>query len=277
MARPIPWAWVPALFIAVLVLSVFSRSKPMESLPATSSSRPGRLPEVNGPVMAPAPRTAEIAPSAEAVPAISPRAKAERTLQEELDEREDSERPDADVLVAIQDWDEFYRQASRHQPPDLLRALILRRLAAELSLSEEQVTFLKKLLRAEKEAAAKELLQAYGTGKLKLVLECPREDQGAYREVWTGLSEILAAVHHRTDGSLEATFDAPQRAAINEHLRNENLTLCYAYRRDDFGQNLGHDCFWVVGIGKIQGDRGTSFPGEGYKQMEFLNVRPPLK
>jgi hypothetical protein len=183
-------------------------------------------------------------------------------VQESATESE-GEGPLFDKAASFQGWDEFYRWVNRfHGAPELLARLILRRLAGEVGLSATQVRSVLRTLQEERVAAEDAVIRVCSGAKLKSIFDCPDEQQRTYRGEWNALGEILARVHRQSDAALEAGFTPEQRAAINHHLRNDNLALCHEYKRDDFGTNLGGDRYWVVGIGTMPFSRAYSGAGD---------------
>jgi hypothetical protein len=182
--------------------------------------------------------------------------------------------PGADRLVALKDWDEFYRdRGCQWFSPFELTDLILRRLVIEVGLTKSQCDRIQTLLKREHNEAAQEILTKFGSARL-MNEQATSQNRSQFeglvgpdrQELLEGLAATLEEVRRRYDGEYASALDASQLTAVNEHLRNKNHTLCWGYmkrHRDEmFGVDSHQDeAVRIVGVGRRAPQRHTYYDG----------------
>jgi hypothetical protein len=178
-------------------------------------------------------------------------------------------------LIAMKDWAGFYRQ-TRGCNPFELSDLIIRRLGVELQLTDAQCLRIQELLRQEQDDAAREILAKYGKNTLSGVFTVPVEQRATQKELWDGLLALGEEVRKRFDATFAESFDAPKMAAINQHLRNRNFTLCSGFMKRYGDDKLGMDAsrddtIRLVRVGALDFGYSSFFDG----QVGIQTAAPP--
>jgi hypothetical protein len=204
--------------------------------------------------------------------------------------------PEADRLVALRDWDEFYRdRGCRWFSPFELPDLILRRLVVEVGLTKSQCDSIQTLLKREHNEAAQEILRKFGSARLmneQATSQNPAQFEGLVgpdrKELWEGLATNLEEVRRRYDSEYASALDTPQLTAINDHLRNKNYTLCWGYMKEYRDEMFGVDphqdeVVRIVGVGRRAPQRhtyhngGITASGEHIFGIETEDISSSLK
>jgi hypothetical protein len=178
------------------------------------------------------------------------------------------DREDVDVLIAMEDWNEFYRTARRAFSPFDLVELVIRRIAVETGLSDVHRRKLWALLKNEHEAIAREMLTRYGRDTLLSLFEVQADRPELLQNLWTGLRSIGDDVRRSFDDEFSAGFTPTQMSLINIHLRNSSYILCsgmVAREEDQTGAMLVvHDQnLRLVGVGDSRYGRGSGYCKHG--------------
>jgi hypothetical protein len=276
MSRKALLLGVPAALLVAILMSVLGRGK---TAPPVDRVRTGAISLRSSASVPPSDEPAEPALRVSPPPTVPPGVPAASGKGAETDRDERyALHPSHDDLLAAMDWDEFYRSA-RWPTPFELTDLIIRRLGAELSLTDEQCVRLQGLLEKEQDAAAKELLAKFGRESLDGIFSVQREMRSTQKDLWDGIVRVSEDVRKTFNREFEGAFDAAQMAAINDHLRNQNYVLCTGYMKrygdDKLGVVTTRDASMrILGLGRRPWGYARFFDGG---EVLATAARPPLK
>lgn len=157
-----------------------------------------------------------------------------------------------DYAERLKDWDEFYDVVKHLQlRSDQYMQLIVERVRKELNLSSEDYSLLVRLIKDEQNEVTEELTKAYG-GPDKLIAQVKSQRV----EFWDEIRRLRAKVRARYEDPYASIFDKSQLALINEHLRNDKITVAERFTRDGGREVL------VGGVGKIKRGRAKQITPE---------------
>ena len=145
---------------------------------------------------------------------------------------------DRTALLAIKNWPEFYRIFNTTDfPPHELEAMLIARLSAQWSLSEQQARMLGALVVKEQGAVTAGIVGRYGRDHLNSAATWPT---GRKKALVARLTDERELIRRGFDEAYEALVGVHRMDALNSHLRSRHLEFVHG----------GKDgAIWVRGVG----------------------------
>jgi len=153
------------------------------------------------------------------------------------------ENPSPEDVLKAPTWEDFYKQCrERKIAGDVLEDLILRRMSQDLGLDTERAEAMKKLFKAEQEAATRAIFENAGgmAGIEKLQEEMGMNWKTIYDD-WRRQRDVVRQAYN---GEYLKVVTYDKLNYFNEHLRNAEINFFASYGPDS-------DYFLIGGVGKM--------------------------
>jgi len=120
------------------------------------------------------------------------------------------------------EWEGFHAMIRSLTPtPEAYQTVVTFRLAEELGLDPKGCLDLLEMLKSEQRETSAEAFRLYGEALKSLV---GREPDPAV-PLWDALRSLREAIRRRYDAAYVRRFGADRLRAVNEHLRNESISV----------------------------------------------------